>query len=207
LNAYYVQNIYPEISTESKLERVEFGNGTKPGKHFSHLRSLLPDLKGLAILDNDGRGRSNTIDQGLQILYWTRYEAENYFITPELLRTYTLRQYSTDNLFDHVNPDDVQDVLDGLVLERVFGSVEADFNTWKSAQQDQARLIWDTATKQTKLSTFAEDYFRRLSENLSRPMLLRKGQLHLLVQLVDPKSISIEVIQKLDALRVLLAGS
>ncbi len=207
LNAYYVQNIYPEISTESELDRVEMGNETKPGKHFGHLRSLLPTLRGLAILDNDGRVRSNVIDQSLQILYWGRYEAENYFITPELLRTYTLNQYQTGNLFDQVNPDEVQAVLDNLILESVFGGVEADFNTWKSAPLDSSRLIWETTTKQIKLSTFAEEFFRRLSDKLDRPMLLRKGELHRLVQFVDVKSISNEVVQKLDALRALLAGS
>jgi len=91
-------------------------------------------------------------------------------------------------------------------LEKIFSSVETDFNTWKSAQPDQARLIWETSTKLTKLSAFAEDYFRRLSERLVRPMLLRKGELHRLVEFVDAKSISNEVVQKLDALRTLLAG-
>jgi hypothetical protein len=207
LNSYYTQNIYPEISQESELDRVEMGNETKPGRHFGHLRSLLPNLRGLAILDNDGRDRKNVIDQGLQILYWSRYEAENYFVTPELLRSYALNQYQTGNLFDYVNPDDVQDVLDNLVLEQVFAGEKANFNTWKSAQPDQARLIWDTSTRLMKLSTFAEEFFRRLSEKLKRPMLLRKGQLHLMVELVDPSSISTEVAQKLDALQTLLMGS
>jgi AAA15 family ATPase/GTPase len=207
LNAYYVQNIYPEISIESELDRVEMGNETKPGKHFGHLRSLLSNLRGLAILDNDGHDRKDMTDQDLQILYWRRYEAENYFITPELLRKYTLNQYQTGNLFDDVNPEDVQGVLDDLVLEEVFGGEEDNFNTWKSAQTDQSRLIWETSTKLIKMSTFAEEYFRRLSDRLDRPMLLRKGQLHRLVEIVDAKSISHEVVEKLDALKMLLAGS
>ena len=37
-------------------------------------------------------------------------------------------------------------------------------------------------------------------------MLLRKGQLHRLVEFADPKNISNEVVQKLDALRTLLLG-
>jgi hypothetical protein len=206
LNAYYVQNIYPEISLQSELDRVEMGNETKPGRHFSHIRSLLPNLRGLAVLDNDGRGRANVTDQGLQIMYWSRYEAENYFITPELLRTYTLDQYKSDNLFDFVKTEDVDGVLDSLVLESVFGGIEADFNPWKLAPADLSRIIWESTTRQIKLSEFAEEYFRRLSGKLKRPMLLRKGQLHRLVQLVDVKSISNEVVQKLDALKALLVG-
>jgi hypothetical protein len=207
LNAYYVQNIYPEISIDSELDRVEMGNQTKPGKHFSHLRSLLPNLKGLAILDNDGQGRSDSIEQGLPILYWSRYEAENFFITPELLKTYTLNQYNNGNLFDYVKPEDVDAVLDKLVLERIFDNMEADFNPWKLAPPDLSRIIWERTTRQIKLSAFAEEFFRQLSGKLDRPMLLRKGELHRLVHLVDAKSISNEVVQKLDKLRTLLVDS
>lgn len=45
---------------------------------------MLPGLRGLAILDNDGRDRRNEIDGPLKVVYWRRYEAENYFITPDL---------------------------------------------------------------------------------------------------------------------------
>ncbi|MGC9159209.1 MAG: hypothetical protein ACP5FH_09475, partial [Terracidiphilus sp.] len=57
------------------------------------------------------------------------------------------------------------------------------------------------------LSSFAEEFFRRLGAKLQRPMLLRKGELHRLVQFVDAKSISNEVAQKLAALLSLLDGS
>jgi hypothetical protein len=206
LNAYYVQNIYPEISTDSELDRVEMGNETKPGKHFGHIRSLLPSLRGLAILDNDGRGRPNATEQGLQILYWSRYEAENYFISPEVLKAFVVDQYSTGNLFDYVNPDEIESVLDALVVETVFGGLETDFKPWKSAPPELSRIIWESTTKQIKLSTFAEEFFRRLAGKLGRPMLLRKGELHRLVPFADVKNIPQEVAQKLDALVSVLVG-
>ena len=206
LNAYYVQNIYPEISTDSELDRVEMGNETKPGKHFGHIRSLLPSLRGLAILDNDGRGRPNATEQGLQILYWIRYEAENYFISPEVLKAFVVDQYSTGNLFDYVNPDEIESVLDALVVETVFGGLETDFKPWKSAPPELSRIIWESTTKQIKLSTFAEEFFRRLAGKLGRPMLLRKGELHRLVPFADVKNIPQEVAQKLDALVSVLVG-
>lgn len=202
LNAYYIQNIYPDISLESELDRVEMGHEIKPGRHFAHLRSLLPQLRGLAILDNDGRGRSDVIDQGLQILFWDRYEAENYFITPELLLAYTstLYGYDSNSLFGDAPQKETMDVLDKLVLEKVFRNIRENFNTWKTAQADQARLIWETSTRQMKLSDFAEEFFRRLAAHIERPMLLRKGELHRLVEFVPPESIPDEVRQKLDLL-------
>jgi len=206
LNFYYAQNSYPEITLESELERVGMGYGVMPKTHFFNLRSLLPSLRGLAILDNDGRELRESNEGGLNISYWRRYEAENYFITPELLLRFAMSHYEGGGLFDTLAQTQIREVLDGLVLEFIFGGDAVDFNTWKTSPADAGRLIWDTKTERIKLSTFAEEFFRRLGEVMDRPMLLRKGELHRLVKLVDPKSISREVVQKLDLLNALLSG-
>ena len=49
----------------------------------------------------------------------------------------------------------------------------------------------------------AEEFFRRLAQKLGHAMLLRKGELHQLMRLVDPASISPEVSEKLDLLKKL----
>lgn len=207
LNSYYVQNNYPEVTLESELERVGMGYGVMPREHFKNMRSLLPELRGLAILDNDGRQRKESNEGALQILYWRRYEAENYFITPDLLRSFSLNYYGDGGLFSNVVQVEIQDVLDSLVLESVFGGDQEDFDTWKNSPSDSARLVWESKTERIKLSTFAEEFFRRLGAKLQRPMLLRKGELHRLVKFVEAKSISNEVAQKLDALKILLTRS
>jgi len=206
LNSYYVQNNYPELSLESELDRVEMGYGVIPPRHFGNLRCMLPRLRGLAILDNDGRSRIDFSDGGLKTLFWRRYEAENYFITPELLRKYSMAHYSDEDLFSTVVQVDVNAVLDDLLIEIVFGGNLADFETWRGSPPDPARLVWESKTERLKLSSLAEEFFRRLGARLHLPMLLRKGELHRLVKLVDPKSIPGEVSQKLDALRELLVG-
>jgi hypothetical protein len=206
LNSYYVQNSYPEITLESELDRVGMGYGVMPKTHFRNLRCLIPDLRGLAILDNDGRDLRDSAEAGLEISYWRRYEAENYFITPDLLMTYTLSVYGDGSLFEAVVEAEARDVLNKQVLEIVFSGDETDFNTWSGSPRDSARLVWETKTERIKLSSFAEEYFRRLAEELQRPMLLRKGELHRLVKLVDAKSVPREVSQKLDLLGKLLKG-
>jgi len=195
VNAFYVQDNYPLADTESELERVEGGFGITPRAHFNALRSLLPGLKGLAVLDNDGKNRQDADEGGLSVRYWQRYETENYFVTPTLLATYAKDKLGLP-LFDPV----IDHVLDELVRERVFGNRAHDFDTWRNAADDARRLIWDTATRQIKLSDFAEEYFRRLAAKTNTPMLLRKGGLHELVDGVDPGAIESEVGEKLDTL-------
>lgn len=100
INTFYVQNNYPDVSLESELERVEGGFGVTPLVHFSGLNKLLPDLKGLAILDNDGQNRQTKVQGRLTQIYWRRYEAENYFVTPDVLRRFALGDKEAPQLFD-----------------------------------------------------------------------------------------------------------
>ena len=202
INSFYVQNNYPDKSLVSELERVEGGFGITPRDHFNGLRNLIPTLKGLAILDNDGRDRRDSVEGALQLAYWKRYEAENYFVTPDVLRRYAIQQYSDLTLFDGFAAE-IDTVLDALILAQIFDSLEADFQAWKQAPSEAARVVWEAKTQRFKLSTFAEDFFRQLAARVGGGMLLKKGELHQLVAYVDPKAIATEVSEKLDLLKKL----
>ncbi|CAN7252850.1 AAA family ATPase [Pseudorhodoferax sp. LjRoot39] len=204
VNAFYVQNNYPAQDADAELERVEGGFGITPRQHFNGLRNLLPRLKGLAILDNDGRDRTSSREGALNISYWRRYEPENYFVTPGLLRGYAARHYADMELFGG-HQQEIDDVLDALVLEQVFDGDAGDFATWRQSPPDAAQLVWASKTERRKLSAFAEEFFRRLAQRLGHPMLLKKGELHRLVADAPVASIAAEVSEKLDLLAALFA--
>jgi hypothetical protein len=203
-NAFYVQDNYPDPDLDAQLERVEGGFGVTPKKHFFAIRDMVPNLAGLAILDNDGQGRKDSDEGGLRIVYWKRYEGENYFITPEVLRAFVARQYRDMPLFGQFRSE-TNEVLDALILERVFAGRAHDFATWQSLPADAALLLWEARTERCKLSDFAEEFFRRLAELLGHAMLLRKGELYRLVEFVDPHRIPEEVSEKLNLLAALFA--
>ena len=201
INAFYVQDNYPSQSLESELERVEGGFGIAPKDHFFALRQLVPQLHGIGILDNDGRSRQSFDSGGLIIVYWRRYEAENYFITPDVLRRFAEEHYRTEiDLFSDSFSEDIEETLGGLLMERVFDNEKEDFRTYRNSPPDVARLIWTSKTERLKLSDFAEEFFRRLAHRLGHAMLLRKGELHRLVAYADPTGIPIEVAEKLNLL-------
>ena len=203
VNSYYVQNNYPESNADSELERVEGGFEVTPKDHFNGLRKLLPGLKGLAILDNDGRGRESRMEGALKLSYWRRYEAENYFITPDLLRRHALGEFAEMELFASFRPQ-IEEVMDDLVKKFVFQDEEADFRTWKEdSSADAARLIWEAKTEKLKLSKFAEEFYASLAEKTGSQKLLRKGEFHRLIPLMDVASIPAEVRSKLDELYAL----
>lgn len=206
INSFYVQNNYPDKSLDSELERVEGGFGGTPRDHFRGLCNLLPNLKGLAILDNDGRDRQGSTEGSLQLTYWKRYEAENYFVTPDVLRRYALDQYAEMELFGG-HQAEIDEVLDTLLLEQVFDNVLADFDAWKQSPPEAVRIVWEAKTQRVKLSAFAEEFFRRLATRVGGSMLLKKGELHRLVAIVDTKTVAAEVKEKLDLLHALFQAA
>lgn len=72
-----------------------------------------------------------------------------------------MEQFQDLELFGAYRPE-IESVLDRLVLEKIFDSIPADFQTWKNSPTDAARLVWEARTARLKLSTFAEEFFRRL---------------------------------------------
>jgi ABC-type multidrug transport system ATPase subunit len=199
VNSFYVQNNYPNQDLNAELERVEGGFGVTPQQHFNGLRNLLPHLKGLAILDNDGRNRMSNTDGPLKVSYWKRYETENYFVTPEVLRSFAREHYADFDLFGGFHAE-IDAVLDHLIMERLFDGVQADFDAWKQAAPELARVLWEAKTERQKLSTFAEEFFRSLAQKVGGQMLLKKGELHSLVAHVPAQSLVPEVHEKLDFL-------
>lgn len=204
INSFYVQNNYPLQDFDAELERVEGGFGLTPSKHFGGLRNLLPALQGLAILDNDGQPRPDRDEGALKIRYWQRYEAENYFITPDLLHQYASMQYPTDDLFAEQSRAAIDDALAETLRDKVFDGSQARYDTWRQAPADAAALIWETSTRTRKLSAIAEEFFRQLSMKMGTSMLLKKGELHRLIPNAELSAdAETEVRAKLDALQAL----
>lgn len=204
INSFYVQNNYPLQDVNAELERVEGGFGLTPREHFNGLRNLLPSLQGLAILDNDGQNRQDRDEGALKIRYWRRYEAENYFITPELLRRYADEQYPTHDLFNQQARHAVDDTLAETLRDEIFDGNQADYQTWAASPADAARLIWEARTERRKLSTVAESFFRRLAQKTGGGMLLTKGELHRLIPQAElTPAAEAEVREKLDLLQQL----
>lgn len=204
INSFYVQNNYPNQNMQAELERVEGGFGITPREHFNGLRKLLPELQGLAILDNDGQDRQDRDEGALETRYWRRYEPENYFITPELLRSYALAQYPADDPSSKQRKDTVEEVLAETLRDNVFAGSQADYAIWVASPADAARLIWEARTERCKLSAVAEAFFRQLAQKLGEAMLLTKGELHRLIPHAQLTSVAeAEIREKLDLLHQL----
>ncbi|MFM7642954.1 MAG: ATP-dependent nuclease [Cyanobium sp.] len=200
LNVYYLQDNRPEPgqSPEDLLDAVEGAFGEKARDHFYALRRLLPDLRGLEILDNDNRGLQNSQEGGFTRLPWKRYELENYIVTPQLLMEWA--QPTVADLF----ADQRAAILSQLLLDSVFASNDADFQNYLQANPSTQSTLWRAQTQTQKLSLLAEEFFRRVAQATATPILLRKTDLYRLIERQDLALIDPEVGEKLDAIQLLL---
>ena len=205
INLYFVRDNYPELDMDSELERVEGGFGITPKRHFFALRKLVPGLRGLVILDGDGKARKNTKSH-LPTVFWKRYEIENYFITRELLTDSIQNHYREHPLLGN-HKKLAPKILDSLIQKHVFANKRRNFNIWNESPSEAQQLLWEEKTKTCKLSDLAEEFYRKFAAAIKSPMMYRKGKLYQLIELVEPESIPEEVTEKLDRLQDLLENS
>ncbi|WP_025769914.1 AAA family ATPase [Thioalkalivibrio sp. HK1] len=209
-NIYYTQGSHPESTTiDSEMERVETRPGDKPGGNFFVLKDLIPDLRGLAILDGDNRQRDDHAEKrsgrsGLSILRWKRYEIENYFISPKLLKAFLRKVLDDQNLLESNDIKKGERILDRMILNEVFDKNDDEFETWKAMDEKSSGFLWEARTERMKISDFAERFFQELSKISTREMLTRKGEFYRLIELMEDNDIPKEVEEKLDAIHDLL---
>ena len=212
-NIHYIQGNHPEsVAADPEMEMVENVDGEKPERNFFVLKDIIPDLRGLAILDGDNRRSDENVNKkssvsGLSILRWKRYEIENYFISPELLKTFVREALNEQDLLESKDIMNGERILERMILERIFDGNEKDFSTWREADDKAGQLIWESRSANFKMSDFGERFFRELSKVSTRGMLARKGDLYRLIELMEPDDIPQEVIDVLDAIHDLLQAA
>jgi hypothetical protein len=94
-----------------------------------------------------------------------------------------------------------------LIQQEVFEGKKEEFEEWRQSPSKTKRFIWNTVTKQLKLSKFTELFFNKLSKRLGGfNLLLEKGNFHKLVEEIRISDIDEEITQKLDLLNELMNG-
>lgn len=193
LNYYYIQDSVPEDSLDNRLER-HGGAYIDFRKHYHTLKRYVPEFKGIAIFDSDGRGVKDDIRDELAVVYWKNYELENYFITPELLQKFFADWSKKAPLFRSRHRAVFERLIGNQLLTSVFDGNEALLQEFENASKDFKRTI----LKNFKMSKFAEDVFAAFARETGEPVLLNKGEFHQMIQLTGKEDITPEVTEKLD---------
>jgi predicted ATPase len=198
LNIYYTQNVEPEDNMENQLDRAGGAFSRNYLAHFKALKAFVPELKGFALFDGDNSNRSDTIDKDLATVFWREYEIENYFLTPEAMVDFIKdrRKKAQQELFMREDTEIFTQALDEILLVRVFDNSAEVLEQYHKGGRALRRLL----LRNTKMSEFAEEVFRRYAEKMGQPMALTKGEFYRLAPFCPAGEIPPEVSEKLDML-------
>jgi predicted ATPase len=199
LNYYYTQNSEPYYTIQNELE-IKTGYFEYYKKHFFAIKSVVPEFRGLAIFDSDGKTRKNEIAGDLITYYWNYYEIENYFVRPQTVLDYVIKNYSADigPLFATKVIDDFKDSLNGIMLEMIFNNNHQALSDFLALSPALQETFWVNNTRNIKLSLFLENIFKDYSERFGHPILLNKGQFYEIVKELAPSKINPEITKVLD---------
>ena len=99
-------------------------------------------------------------------------------------------------LFIHEDVEIFIKSLDEILLSRIFNNNAEILEQYHKGTKDVRRFM----LRNTKMSEFAEDVFRRYAEKMQQPMLLTKGECYRLIPFCSIEEIPNEVSEKLDLL-------
>ena len=179
-------------SSATALERpfVKYvGNDPSAARrHFSGLREAKPDLVGFALFDRLERGPSRSPD-GLVEREWRHREIENYLAPTRSLERWALHEART-----HYGPGPLFKQSEGEAWAELVKRALAD-QVPPAALRDENADYW----KDTKISdALLKPVFETFSSELQLPLVLRKGDYHRLVAVLEPDEVDPEVVEVLD---------
>ena len=168
---------------EEPFVHYVYNQPDKAQSHFHGLKEAKPDLTGIAIFDRLDR---TVEDPNLEILIWRKKEIENYVCSEDVLIAYA-RYDLQDDLFGRAEASHREEIMRSCIRELADYAVKYGR---PSPWSDDIKVTDDF------LDLLFVDYFKRLS----LPLLLRKGNYHILAQFISPEKVDHEVIEKLDSI-------
>lgn len=152
---------------------------SKAREHFFALKEAVPELKGLAIVDNTETPLQDTA--GLKEMMWKRREIENYLPIPEIVEGYVLNEMSGDSLPLFHNSEAMKKIIEDRMPPAALKN-KSDPWWFKSKMSDD----------------FLDIVFRNYFEKMNMPILMKKGDYHLLLRFTKPEHVDKEVKENLD---------
>lgn len=194
LFTFYTQDSDYSFSLQEELEHQ--AEAVPNFKNYFHtLKHLVPELRGIAILDGDNNQKKDDSNKDLGVFYWTRYELENYFITPDtLLRYIDTLSGEEESLFASYEHVSMEQAIHKALALYLFDGKEDDVGQYLEASSSIKELL----LKNTKMSRFAEDVFLFYSEITKQPILMNKGDFYKIINVLEPEEVSDEIKEKLD---------
>ncbi|MCK5521974.1 MAG: AAA family ATPase [Thiomargarita sp.] len=200
INHYYVQDSHPDASLEKEIDKAAGYYYQDYRQHFYAIKACIPEFTGIAIFDGDNLGRKNRINPDLAIVYWKKYELENYFVTPEVIENFVESYYSV-----RLNATTVarkiallKKAINQTILTDILNNDKEAYTAYLKLEKALQRQTFINNASNKKLSLFLEKVLRQFANLVHEPLLLNKGRYYELIKFLPKQAVDSEVVEKLD---------
>jgi Fe-S cluster assembly ATPase SufC len=200
LFSHYIADNEPVKSLDNELNKAT-GYYTTTKKHFQAIQSCVPELRGIGIFDNDNKNRTDEIKPDLALLYWQKYEFENYFALPNVIQNYVINYFEKHRKTDlelEIIRNKTENAINQAILTELLNNNTQALNDYQKISGELKKELFKRFLSNKKGSLFLEVCFNNMAA-YSRP-LLNKGSYYELIPFIELKDIEPEIITKLDYL-------
>jgi AAA15 family ATPase/GTPase len=202
LYSYYVQDDNPSGTLDNEI-KVSSGYFNKAKRHFQAIKSCVDEFKGIGVFDSDNTGKTDETNADLKLLYWKKYELENYFAYPyvitSFLTTFFNKQRKTPLEIGALNSE-IEGAINQVILSELFENNKVDLENYLRLEDGLGKVVFKNLIQNKKASKFLEMCFKEISDRLKMPIVLNKGKFHELIPFLNSQDIDDEIKQKLDVL-------
>lgn len=202
LYSYYIADNEPNSSLDNQIN-IASGYYQSAKKHFQAIKSCVPDFKGIGIFDGDNANRNDEVKPDLALIYWKKYEFENYFAFPYIVEGYVLKYFQEQKKsgieLEAIKNLTIQAIHKAILSELLNNNEEALVGYEKISGELQKELFKNFLSTK-KASQFLEVCFQNIAQQFSLPNILNKGNYYELIAFIELKDIDPEIKKKLDYL-------
>jgi ABC-type cobalamin/Fe3+-siderophores transport system ATPase subunit len=199
---YYITDNLPESGYVKDSEKIT-GSYQKPSNHFYAVKSCVEGFKGLGIFDGDNKNQADDIKDDLALVYWKKYELENYFAFPSVLLRFFRQHYAKihEGVFSALVEKEleiVKNLIDLEILDFIFDKDKPAFEAYSTLPEVLKTRTFKSNSANKKMSQFLENVFNRVKTVKNEALILTKGNFYELINFIDVNEIEPEIVEKLD---------
>jgi predicted ATPase len=202
LYSYYTADNEPYTTLENDINKAS-GYYKNAKNHFQAIKSCVPELKGIGIFDGDNANRIDEIKSELALIYWRKYEFENYFAFPYIIEDYVAKYFKKQGKTEielGVIRVFTETAINKAILTEFLNNNQKALDDYTKLPTELRREVFKNYLSNRKASQFLEICFKNISESFNLPLLLNKGNYYELISFINPKDIEPEIKEKLDYL-------
>ncbi len=202
LYSYYVNDNDLSMSLDNQIDNAS-GYYKNAKMHFQAIKSCVPDFKGIGIFDSDNANRIDETKHELALLYWRKYELENYFAFPYIIEDYVAQYFKKQGKTEielMAVRITTENAINQAILTELLSSNQEALEGYKKIAGELRKELFKSFINNKKASQFLDVCFKNISERFKLPLILNKGNYYELIPFINQKDIESEIKEKLDYL-------